>query len=68
MKINWDAAGTYIIKKLKEPSTWIGLGSLCTAIGWNIRPDLWPIISLLGMGIGGFLATVLTEGRGQPPT
>ena len=65
MTINWDAAGGYVIQKLKEPSTWIGLGSLVTAVGWNIRPDLWPVISLIGMGIGGFLATVLTEGRGK---
>lgn len=52
---------TAIIDKLKEPSTWVGLGSLITAIGWNIKPELWAQISGIAMGIGGLLAVMLSE-------
>lgn len=50
-----------IISKLKEPSTWVGLGSLLTAIGWNIAPELWASISGVAMGFGGLMAVLLSE-------
>ena len=50
-----------IVAKLREPSTWVGLGSLVTAIGWNIKPELWAQISGIAMGIGGLLAVILSE-------
>ena len=50
-----------IVSKMKEPSTWVGLGSLVTAIGFAVRPDLWQQISTIGMGIGGALAVILSE-------
>lgn len=50
-----------IIEKMKEPSTWVGLGTLVTAIGWNIKPELWASISGVAMGIGGLLAVILSE-------
>lgn len=50
-----------IVSKMKEPSTWVGLGSLVTAIGWNIKPELWASISGVAMGIGGLLAVILSE-------
>ena len=50
-----------VVAKLREPSTWVGLGSLVTAIGWNIKPELWAQISGIAMGIGGLLAVILSE-------
>lgn len=50
-----------LVDRLKEPSTWVGLGSLVTAIGFAIKPELWQQISAVGMGIGGLLAVILTE-------
>jgi hypothetical protein len=50
-----------LIARLKEPSTWIGLGSLVTGIGFAVKPELWQAISAVGMGIGGLLAVVIPE-------
>jgi len=52
---------TALTDRLKEPSTWVGLGSLVTAVGWKIAPDLWQAISVVGMGLGGLMAIILTE-------
>ena len=51
----------YALERAVEPSTWIGIGSLFTAIGWTIAPDAWMAISNVGMGIGGFAAVILRE-------
>lgn len=50
-----------LVGKIKEPSTWVGLGSLLTAIGFAVRPDLWQQISSVAMGIGGILGILLSE-------
>ena len=55
--------GIKVAAKLKEPSTWIGLGSLATAVGWSVSPEHWQTISQVGMGLGGFLAVVLSESK-----
>lgn len=52
---------TAILPKLREPSTWVGIGSFLTAIGFAVRPDLWQEISTVCMGIGGILGIVLNE-------
>lgn len=51
----------YLASRMKEPSTWVSLGGLVTAIGWSIRPDLWQEIAAVGMGIGGLLGAALAE-------
>ena len=53
----------FIADRLKEPSTWMGLGSLVTAIGWQFSPELWQAIAAVGMGIGGLVAVLLAEKR-----
>lgn len=50
-----------LIGKMKEPSTWVGLGSLLTAVGFAVRPDLWQQISSVAMGLGGVLGILLSE-------
>lgn len=50
-----------VTSRLKEPSTWLGLGTLVTAVGWNISPELWQSIATVGMGLGGLLAVVMAE-------
>lgn len=57
-------AFAWIIARLKEPSTWAGIGSIVTAAGFAIRPDLWQEIASVGMGIGGLLAVILNEKPG----
>ena len=51
----------FVIGKAKEPSTWVGLGSLLTGLGFAIRPDLWQQVSSIAMSIGGLLAILLSE-------
>lgn len=52
------------VARLKEPSTWVGLGSLVTAVGFAVSPDLWQAISAVGMGVGGLVAVILKEKSG----
>lgn len=54
---------TLIATRLREPSTWIGLGSLVTAVGFAVKPELWQAISAVGMGLGGLMAVLLGENK-----
>lgn len=62
-----NALLSVVLSKLREPSTWVGLGSLVTAIGWNIKPELWAQISGVAMGLGGLLAVILSEKSSAKP-
>lgn len=63
-----DAILDYLSQKMKEPSTWISLGALATAVGWKISPADWSNIALFGMGIGGLLGVILSERKKTSPT
>jgi hypothetical protein len=52
---------SYVIDRLKEPSTWRGLIMLATAFGVNISPDLSNVIISVGVG-GAGLVGVVTRG------
>lgn len=52
-----------IATRLREPSTWIGIGSLVTAVGFAVKPELWQAISAVGMGLGGLMAVLLGENK-----
>lgn len=52
-----------IAARLREPSTWVGIGSLVTAIGFAVKPELWQAISAVGMGFGGLMAVLLGENK-----
>lgn len=54
---------TYVCSRVREPSTWLGLGSLGTALGWSIAPEHWMLISQIGMGAGGLVAAALSDGK-----
>ena len=53
--INW------IIARLKEPTTWIGLISFATAAGVSLAPELQESIITAGVAIGGTMAVVMRE-------
>ena len=61
-----DSAYSYIVARLREPSTWVGLGSFLTGVGIVLAPELWEQITAIGLGVGGFLAVVVKEAT--PPT
>lgn len=54
-----QASLEYIVNRLQEKSTWVALGSLLTGIGVAVKPDQWQAIMLIGMGVGGFIGTLL---------
>ncbi len=49
------------IKRLKEPSTWAGIGVLLTLTGLNITPDQWSALVNVGIAVAGALAVFLPE-------
>lgn len=49
-----------LLERLKERSTWVGLITILTSIGINIKPELSEGIVSAGMGIVG-LVFVLTR-------
>lgn len=51
----------YLIQRAKEPSTYVSLGMLLTAVGWSISPEHWQVISQFCMGLGGFIGMILAE-------
>ncbi len=53
----------YIINRLKERSTWLGIISLATGIGLSINPDWVEAIIAAGVGLAGLvgIATPDTE-------
>lgn len=63
-----DAILAYFSARLQEPSTWVSLGTLATAIGWKAAPQYWDTIAMIGMGAGGLIGTVLRERKKTTPT
>ena len=51
----------WIIARLKEPTTWIGLISFATAAGVHLAPELQESLITAGVALGGTLAIVLRE-------
>ena len=56
---------TWIVNRLREPSTWRGLVWLATAAGVSLSPDLWESITALGMAVAGLIG-VLTRDELPP--
>lgn len=64
----WDTILEYLAQRLKEPSTYVSLGALGTAIGWRVSPENWNAIATFCMGAGGLLGMILTERKKTSPT
>lgn len=58
-----DQTIDYIVERMKEPSTYVSLGSLLTAIGFTISPENWQAIAFTCMGLGGLIGTFLSDRR-----
>lgn len=56
-----DFLRDYLIARAQEPSTWVSLGVFFTGIGWNIAPEHWQLIALVGMGFGGLAGSLIRE-------
>ena len=49
----------YIINRLKEKSTWIGIITLLGSLGVVIRPELREALPIFGVGLGALLAVIV---------
>lgn len=56
---------SYIASRIREPSTWAGLGTALTGVGVTVSPEHWQAIMGLGMGIGGMIAVLFPDGSKQ---
>lgn len=54
----------YIINRLKEPSTWSGLGMLAVSLGLGIPPGTIEAVTSIGVGVAGLAAIFLREKSG----
>ena len=57
--LNW------IIDRLKERSTWLGLTALLTSFGVSLKPELAEAIITTGLGFAGLIG-VLTKDKLPP--
>lgn len=51
----------YILDRLREKSTWAGIGSVLTGCGVVIKPEYWQTIMAIGMGVPGVIAVFLPD-------
>ena len=52
---------TYILDRLKEPSTWRGMAVLVGAFGMHLSPDLIPAIGTAVAGVIGVIEVIRKE-------
>jgi hypothetical protein len=52
----------YLLDRIREKSTWAGLGTLLAGVGIAINPALWQEISAVGVAVAG-LGMALTADR-----
>lgn len=52
---------TWLMDRLKEPSTYVGLTTVLTAAGVALAPELQEAIVTTGVSIGGLIAILLKE-------
>jgi hypothetical protein len=52
---------SWIGARLREPSTYAGLGALFALVNLNVDPGVIKDISMIGMGAGGLIAFLLPE-------
>lgn len=51
----------YILNKIKEPSTWVGIVAALTATGVNLTPEFKELIITVGTTIGSILCFFINE-------
>ena len=52
---------TWLIARLQEPSSWMGICGFVTALGVYMSPEMKDQIVMFGVAVGSFLAFVLKE-------
>jgi hypothetical protein len=55
----------YILARLKEPSTFVGLTALLSVAGVTLEPQFTAAIVTVGTTVAGMLLALLPDGSGQ---
>lgn len=48
-----ERVARYLLARLREPSTWRGIILLATALGVQLRPEVWDAIVVVGLALAG---------------
>lgn len=51
----------FIINRLKEPSTWSGIGMVAVSLGLGLPPGTIEAVAQVGVGLAGLAAIFLRE-------
>lgn len=57
MKLN----ATWILERLSERSTWIGLTGFLTATGMSLEPDVSDAIGTVGIALASLIAMIMGD-------
>ena len=52
---------TYVLERLKEPSTWRGIVLLLTAAGVPMAPGVADLVVAVGLAVAGMIGTVMPD-------
>ena len=52
---------SWLLERLKEPTTYLGLTAMLSAAGYAVDPELANQISTAGVGISGLILFVMRE-------
>lgn len=59
--MNWTALKTYVLDRLVERGTWLGLIALAGLLGYVIDPEKIEVIVMIGTGLGGLLMVAFAD-------
>lgn len=68
MSNNIRSGISYIVARLREASTWAGLGALLMAFGVHFTPEQGTAIVQVGIAVAGALAVFIPETSVTPPS
>ena len=52
---------SWLLNRLKEPSTWRGIVWLLTALGVSLSPESWQYLTTAGMAVAGLIGCLTAE-------
>ena len=61
MTIDWKAAWAFIVARLNERTTWLGLIAIAAAFGYSVAPEHVELIVQSGLVAAGFIAVAVKE-------
>lgn len=61
--MNWQALTTFLVAKSVERSTWLGLITLASLLGYTIKPEYVEAIVMIGTGLGGMILLLTSDVR-----